>query len=124
LSILLIAIIVFLSSLLTYLIASKFNTHIKGEQSNDKVLLSYLSNLVLVFTNTYYKSSLCCLEHQSIYPIDTLTRVEQRGETNNADDKVMEVLGGGADEVVVDLGGATEGGELKCAAERQRWHDG
>jgi hypothetical protein len=60
LSILLLAITVFLSSLLTSNIAPKFNTHLKGS-INWRVLHSN-PNLLLVLTSTYYKPSLYCLE--------------------------------------------------------------
>jgi hypothetical protein len=62
---LLIAITIFLSYLLSCNIAPKFNTHLNGAIRSREEFSLHLSshpNLVLVFTNTYYKPSLCCLE--------------------------------------------------------------
>jgi hypothetical protein len=60
---LLIAINIFLSFLLSCNIAPKFNTHLNGAIKKEFSLhLSSHPNLVIVFTNTHYKPSLCCLE--------------------------------------------------------------
>jgi hypothetical protein len=64
LSIYFIAIIVFSEfSYFTCIIAPKFNTHLKGaiKQRGLMSSISTHNNLILDFTNTHYKPSLCCL---------------------------------------------------------------